>query len=54
METAVVEAPEILSGTITIMQTVKGMFPPNTIFYALENEDARKVMVDRDIVEEAA
>ncbi len=50
VETTVVEASEVLSGTITIMQTVNGMFfPPNTLFYPLEGNSAD----DRGIIEEA-
>jgi len=52
VETTVVEAPEDLSGTIAIMQTVNGMFfPPNTIFYMLE--DGKNSAQDKGIIEEA-
>lgn len=55
IETSVVEASEILSGTITIMQTVNSMFfPPNAIFYALEGEDMQNAMDDKGILEEAS
>lgn len=40
VETAVVQAPEVLEGTVTVMQTVGGLFfPPNTMFYILNEED---------------
>jgi len=53
VETTVVEAPEDLSGTIAIMQTVNGMFfPPNTIFYMLGNDKSFKH--DSGIIEEAS
>jgi len=55
VETTVVEATEILSGTITIMQTVNGMFfPPNTLFYPLDGDDAGESAQDKGIIEEAS
>jgi len=55
VETTVVEAPEVLSGTITIMQTVNGMFfPPNTLFYPLESDDVGDSVQDKGIIEEAS
>jgi len=55
VETTVVEAPEVLSGTITIMQTVNGMFfPPNTLFYPLESDSAGNSVQDKGIIEEAS
>jgi len=55
VETTVVEASEILSGTITIMQTVNGMFfPPNTLFYLLESDGAGDSVRDKGIIEEAS
>jgi len=54
VETTVVEAPEVLSGTITTMQTLNGMFfPPNTLFYVLE-EDVKGPRQDQGVIEEAA
>jgi len=39
IETAVVEAQDSLSGMLTVMQTLKGMFfPPNTLFCLLSEE----------------
>jgi len=41
VETTVVQAPETVSGIVTVIQTLKGMmFPPNTFFYSLENEQS--------------
>ena len=56
VETSIVEASEILSGTITIMQTVNNMFfPPNTLFYILEGgEGGEGSLKDRGIIEEAS
>jgi len=56
VETAVVEASETLSGTITIMQTVNGMFfPPNTLFYTLEgDEGSQNNMKHQGIIDEAS
>lgn len=54
VETAVIEAQEILSGTVTIMQTVNGLFfPPNTLFYILEN-GSDDIYGDNLIIKEAA
>jgi len=53
VESAVVDAPEMLSGAITIMQTVNGMFfPPNTLFYELD--DDKDLKRDRGILQEAS
>ncbi|HQP10931.1 MAG TPA: hypothetical protein PKV41_06065, partial [Candidatus Omnitrophota bacterium] len=53
VKTSVVEAPEVFSGTITIMQTVNSMFfAPNTLFYMLEKK--REAAEDRGIIEEAS
>ena len=55
VETVVVEAAEELSGIITVMQTVNGMFfPPNTLFYPLESDDAGDSARDQGIIEEAS
>lgn len=56
VETGIVEAPEVLSGTITIMQAVKNLFfPPNTFFYILETESTRKgTASDLGLIEEAS
>ena len=55
VETTVVEASEVLSGTITIMQTVNGMFfPPNTLFYSLESNGIGDSVDDKGIIEEAS
>jgi len=54
VETAIVEAHEALTGTITIMQTVNGMyFPPNTIFYTLENGRRKDAIQDEGVLREA-
>ncbi len=56
VETGIVEASQIVSGTITIMQTVKNMFfPPNTLFYILEGDERGQGSVQcRGIIEEAS
>jgi len=56
VETAVIEASEVLSGITTIMQTVNNMFfPPNTLFYMLgERERAEGSVQDYGIIEEAS
>jgi len=48
IEASVVESQNKTSGNIIVMQTVKDMFfPPNTLFYILENDDGQD---DEDII----
>ena len=54
VETAVVQAQEVLEGTVTVMQTVGGLFfPPNTMLYVL-NEEKDQDHVACGIVEKAS
>src|SRR3989339_395031 len=54
VETAVVQAPEVLEGAVTVMQTVGGLFfPPNTMFYVL-NENNDQDHVAGGLVEKAS
>jgi len=56
VETAVVEASEILSGTVAVMQALKNLFfPPNTLFYVLEDKkEGVSSSADKGIIDEAS
>ena len=55
VETGVVEASEFLSGMITVMQTVNNMFfPPNTLFYILDEEERGLSFRDQGVIKEAS